>query len=85
MDRLGAAMDRIGYEQERGIERGDQVKNWMKVMPFLWAIIINWVDKSRRGTNLQSNCKLHHPQPSHCEHLTLDICGLLHVLKGHGS
>ena len=23
-------------------------------------------------------------QPSHCEHLMLDICGLLRVLKGHG-
>ena len=49
MDGLEAAMDRIGYKQERGIKRGDQVKNWMKAMPFWWAIIgwlVRWV---RRG------------------------------------
>ena len=27
MDGLEAAMDRIGYEQERGVERGDQVRD----------------------------------------------------------
>ena len=52
MDGLEATVDRIGYKWERGIERGDQVRNWMKVMPFWWAIIVNWVDKSRRGMNL---------------------------------
>ena len=49
MDRLGATMDRIGYERERGIERGDQVRNWMKVMPFWWAIIGWLVRWARRG------------------------------------
>ena len=49
MDRLGATMDRIGYERERGIERGDQVRNWMKVMPFWWAIIGWLVRRARRG------------------------------------
>ena len=49
MDGLGAAMDRIGYEQERGIERGDQVKNWTKVVPFWWAIIRWLVRQERRG------------------------------------
>ena len=27
MDGLEAAMDRIGYERERGVERGDQVSD----------------------------------------------------------
>ena len=27
MDGLEAAMDRIGYERERGVERGDQVRD----------------------------------------------------------
>ena len=27
MDGLEAAMDRIGYKQERGVERGDQVRD----------------------------------------------------------
>ena len=49
MDRLEATMDRIGYEQERGVERGDQVKNWTKVMPFWWAIIRWLVRQARRG------------------------------------
>ena len=42
-------MDRIGYEWERGIKRGDQVKNWTKAVPFWWAII-RWVVRwARRG------------------------------------
>ena len=49
MDGLEATMDRIGYEQERGVERGDQVKNWTKVMPFWWAIIWWLVRRARRG------------------------------------
>ena len=49
MDRLEAAMSRIGYERERGIERGDQVKNWTKAMPFWWAIIGWLVREARRG------------------------------------
>ena len=32
-------MERVKYEQERGVERGDQVRIWTKVMPFWWAII----------------------------------------------
>ena len=80
MDGLEATMDKIGYERERGVERGDQVRDESDAL-----LVINRVAKSRRGVNLRSNCKLYHPQPSHCKHLTLDICGLLHVLKGHGS
>ena len=49
MDRLEAAMSRIGYEWERGIERGDQVKNWTKAIPFWWAIIGWPVIWARRG------------------------------------
>ena len=49
MDRSEAAMDRIGYKWERGVKRGDQVKNWMKVMPFWWAIIRWLVRWARRG------------------------------------
>ena len=42
-------MDRIGYERERGVERGDQVKNWTEAMPFWWAIIGWLVRMARRG------------------------------------
>ena len=42
-------MDRIGYKWERSVERGDQVKNWMKAMPFWWAIIGWLVRRARRG------------------------------------
>ena len=49
MNRLGAAMDRIGYKWERSVERGDQVKNWMKAMPFWWKIIRWLVRWARRG------------------------------------
>ena len=32
-------MERVKYEWEKGVERGDQVRIWTKVMPFWWAII----------------------------------------------
>ena len=38
-----------GYEREGGVKRGDQVKNWMKVMPFWWAIIMWLIRWARRG------------------------------------
>ena len=38
-----------GYEREGGVERGDQVKNWMKAMFFWWAIIMWLVRWARRG------------------------------------
>ena len=49
MDGLEAAMDRIGYERERGVERGDQIRIWMKAMPFWWAIIGWLVRWARKG------------------------------------
>ena len=49
IDGLEAAMDRIGYERERGIGRGDQVRIWTKVMPYWWAIIGWLVRRARRG------------------------------------
>ena len=43
-------MDRIKYEQGRGVRRGDQVGIWMKVMPF-WLVTIGWLVRQvrRRG------------------------------------
>ena len=38
-----------GYEREGGVKRGDQVKNWTKVMPYRWAIIRWLVRQARRG------------------------------------
>ena len=49
MDRLEAAMNRIGYEWERGVEKGDQVRIRMKAMPFWWVIIGWLVRQARRG------------------------------------
>ena len=49
IDVLEAAMDRIGYEWERGIGRGDQVRIWMKAMPYWWAIIGWLVRWARKG------------------------------------
>ena len=49
MDGLEATMNRIGYEWERGVEKGDQVRIWMKAMPFWWAIIGWLVRQARRG------------------------------------
>ena len=42
-------MERVKYEQERGVRRGDQVRIWMKAMPFWWAIIGWLVRQARRG------------------------------------
>ena len=42
-------LERVKYEQERGVERGDQVRIWMKAMPFWWAIIGWLVRQARRG------------------------------------
>ena len=42
-------MERVKYEQERGIKRGDQVRIWTKAMPFWWAIIGWLVRWARRG------------------------------------
>ena len=42
-------MERVKYEQERGIRRGDQVRIWMKAMPYWWAIIGWLVRQARRG------------------------------------
>ena len=42
-------MDRIGYEQERGVGRGDQIRIWTKAMPYWWAIIRWLVRRARRG------------------------------------
>ena len=42
-------MERVKYERERGVRRGDQVRIWTKVMPFWWAIIGWLVRQARRG------------------------------------
>ena len=42
-------MERVKYKRERGIEGGDQVRIWMKAMPFWWAIIRWLVRQARRG------------------------------------
>ena len=42
-------MDRIGYERERGVGRGDQIRIWTKAMPYWWAIIGWLVRQARRG------------------------------------
>ena len=42
-------MERVKYEWERGIRRGDQVRIWMKAMPYWWAIIRWLVRRARRG------------------------------------
>ena len=42
-------MERVKYERERGIGRGDQVRIWMKAMPYWWAIIGWLVRRARRG------------------------------------
>ena len=42
-------MERVKYERERGVGRGDQVRFWMKVMPYWWAIIGWLVRRARRG------------------------------------
>ena len=42
-------MERVKYEQERGVRRGDQVRIWMKAMPFWWGIIGWLVRQARRG------------------------------------
>ena len=42
-------MERVKYERERGIGRGDQVRIWTKAMPYWWAIIGWLVRWARRG------------------------------------
>ena len=42
-------MDRIGYEWERCVGRGDQIRIWTKAMPYWWAIIGWLVRRARRG------------------------------------
>ena len=42
-------MERVKYERERGIGRGDQVRIWTKAMPYWWAIIGWLVRRARRG------------------------------------
>ena len=42
-------MERVKYEWERGIGRGDQVRIWTKAMPYWWAIIGWLVRRARRG------------------------------------
>ena len=42
-------MERVKYEWERGIGRGDQVRIWMKAMPYWWAIIGWLVRWARKG------------------------------------
>ena len=42
-------MERVKYERERGIGRGDQVRIWTKAMPYWWAIIGWLVTQARRG------------------------------------
>ena len=49
IDGSEAAMDRIGYQWERGVGRGDQIRIWAKVMPYYWAIIRWLVRQARRG------------------------------------
>ena len=52
-------MERVKYEQERGIGRGDQVRIWTKVMPFWWAIVRWLVRWARRGVVL---CVIEHAE-----------------------